>query len=96
MKVERIHVSGSDAGTKVGASKFSGSSMAAGGIGRFNREGSGNSLMTSAMQHQRGCDPSRFGTTDQDVKPGRAAQRAGERARYLRAKPPKGSGRLLR
>jgi len=38
MKVERIHVSGSDAGTKVGASKFSGSSMVAGGIGRFNRK----------------------------------------------------------
>src|SRR4029077_15299991 len=52
----------------------------------------GNSLMTSAMQHQRGCGPTRFGTEDQDAKPDRAAQCAGERARYLRTKPPRGSG----
>jgi hypothetical protein len=49
MKVERNHVSSFGAGTKVGASTFAGSSMAAGGPGHFNRDGSGNSLMTSAI-----------------------------------------------
>jgi hypothetical protein len=38
--------------------------MAAGGAGRFNGEGSGNSLMTSAIQHQRGCGPIKSGTED--------------------------------
>ena len=66
MKVDRNHVSSSGAGMKVGASRFSGSSIAAGGSGRFNRDGSGNSLTTSAMRHQRGCGPIRFGTEDQE------------------------------
>jgi hypothetical protein len=64
MKVDRSYVSSSGANTKVGVSKFSGSSMAAGGAGRFNGEGSGNSLMTSAIQHQRGCGPIKSGTED--------------------------------
>jgi hypothetical protein len=54
---DRSHVSSSGAGTKVGVSKFSGSSMDAGGAGRFNREGSGNSLTISAMQHQKEVRP---------------------------------------
>ena len=64
MKVDRSYVSSSGANTKFGVSKFSGSSMAAGGAGRFNGEGSGNSLMTSAIQHQRGCGPIKSGTED--------------------------------
>jgi hypothetical protein len=52
MNVDRNHVSSSGAGTKVGAAKFPRSSMAAGGAGRFSREGSGNSLMTSAIGHR--------------------------------------------
>jgi hypothetical protein len=79
------------------ASPFSGKpDRRAGGAGRFNREVSGNNLMTSAMQHQRGCGPIGFGTEDQETNLDRAPQRAGERARYLRTKRPNGSGRLLR
>jgi len=41
--------------------------MTAGGARRLSRDGSGNSLTTSAMQHQRGGDPTRFGTTDRTL-----------------------------
>jgi hypothetical protein len=51
LKVDRNHVSSSGAGAKV-APKLLGSIMASGGVGRINRDGSGNSLMTSAIQNR--------------------------------------------
>jgi len=58
--------SSSGAGTKVGASKFSGSSMTAGGAGRLAGMAP-ERLTTSAMHTKGGGDPTRFGTTDQTL-----------------------------